>query len=209
MLACTQVQCRVTNKYAASSLCCTQSYHCTLNYCTEKGGMYKISYGSPTGRSRYKIRKSVNTRLTASDSKTNIHLLILRLLSHSQSLNVLPQKALLSFYLNPGWLPNSRKVGSCKDVLGRVLKINSYFSLFILKLSYGYLGEYVALSDPGTMQFVPILGQSPHNWSTMLHWNVVSKNFHAQNICHNVLKIVKITLQCIVVLQSRGEGHVK
>ena len=37
--------------------------------------------------------------------------------------------------------------------------------------------------------------------------NVVLTIFHTQNIYHYVLKIVRTTLQCIVGLQLRGEGH--
>ena len=66
--------------------------------------------------------------------------------------------------------------------------------------------KYVALLDPGTMKFVYVLGQSPRNWKTTMHQNAVLTIFHTQNICHHVCKIFKTRLQCIVVLQLRGEG---
>ena len=50
---------------------------------------------------------------------------------------------------------------------------------------------YVALSDPGTMQFSYVLGQSPHNLTTPMHWNAAVITFTAHNICHHVWKIFK------------------
>ena len=68
---------------------------------------------------------------------------------------------------------------------------------------------YVALSDPGYMKFSHIIEQSPRHWETTMRQNVVLTNFHTQNIRHHPWKIVRTTLQCIVGLQLRGEGHEK
>ena len=38
------------------------------------------------------------------------------------------------------------------------------FKQFSLKIN----NSYIALSDPGTMKFVYVLGQSPRDWSTMI-----------------------------------------
>ena len=65
---------------------------------------------------------------------------------------------------------------------------------------------YVALSDPGSMKYSYILEQSPRDWETNIRQNLVLTIFHTQNICHHAWKTVRITLQCIVGLQSRGEG---
>ena len=67
----------------------------------------------------------------------------------------------------------------------------------------------VAFSDPGIMKMINVLGQSPRNWKTTKQQNTVPKFFHTQNIFHHAWKIVKTTLQYIVVLQSRREGHRK
>ena len=69
--------------------------------------------------------------------------------------------------------------------------------------------EYVALSDPGSMTFSHILDSSPRDWETTMCQNVVLTIFHTQNIRHHVWKTVRTTLQRIVGLQSRGEGHEK
>ena len=47
---------------------------------------------------------------------------------------------------------------------------------------------------------------SPRHWRTMIHWNVVPTIFHNDHISQGLCKIFKIKFQCIVVLQSRGEG---
>ena len=39
--------------------------------------------------------------------------------------------------------------------------------------------------------------------------NSVLTIFHTQNICHHAWKTVRTILQCIVGVQSRGEGHKK
>ena len=57
------------------------------------------------------------------------------------------------------------------------------------------------------MQFSYIIEQSPRDWETTMRQNLVLKIFHTQNIYHHVWKTVRTTLQCIVGLQSRGEGH--
>ena len=62
---------------------------------------------------------------------------------------------------------------------------------------------YVALSDPG---FMNVLGQSPHNWKRTMHQYEVPTIFHTQNIRHHVWKIVRTIFQCIIGLQSPGEG---
>ena len=51
-----------------------------------------------------------------------------------------------------------------------------------------------------------ILEPSPPGWETTMLQNLVLTTFQAQNICHHVWKTVRIKLQCIVGLQSRGEG---
>ena len=65
------------------------------------------------------------------------------------------------------------------------------------------ISEYVALSDPGTMKLVYVLGKSPRDWKKTMHQNAVATIFHTQNICHHVWKIVitprleiKDTLKC-------------
>ena len=67
----------------------------------------------------------------------------------------------------------------------------------------------IALSNPGSMTFVYVLGQSPSDWKTTTNQNAVPTIFHTQQICHHVWKIVRTTLQCIIVLQLWGEGHPK
>ena len=42
-----------------------------------------------------------------------------------------------------------------------------------------------------------------------MYQNVVLTIFHTQNIRHHAWKTVRTTLQCIVGLQSQGEGHEK
>ena len=51
-----------------------------------------------------------------------------------------------------------------------------------------------------------ILEHSPPGWETTMHQNLVLTTFQTQNMCHHVWKTVRIKLQCIVGLQSRGEG---
>ena len=53
----------------------------------------------------------------------------------------------------------------------------------------------VALSDPESMKLSHIIVQSPCDWETTLHQNVVVTIFHTQNICHHAWKTVKTTLQ--------------
>ena len=43
----------------------------------------------------------------------------------------------------------------------------------------------------------------------MIHFNVVLTVFHIDHISQGVCKTVRTTFQCIVVLQSRGEGPEK
>ena len=59
------------------------------------------------------------------------------------------------------------------------------------------------------MTFSHIIEQCPRDWETTMQGNVVLTIFHTQNICHRAWKIVRTTLQCIVGLQSWGEGHEK
>ena len=47
--------------------------------------------------------------------------------------------------------------------------------------------------------------QSPCNWETNMHQNIVLTIFHAQNIFHHMWKTVKTTLHYIICLQSLGE----
>ncbi len=52
-----------------------------------------------------------------------------------------------------------------------------------------------------------ILEQSPCNWETTMHQNVVMTIFHTQNVYHHVWRIVRTTLQSNIGLQLRREGH--
>ena len=53
------------------------------------------------------------------------------------------------------------------------------------------------------------LGSSPRNWRTLVHVNVVLTVFHIDNIYQGVCKTGRTIFQCIIVLQSRGEGPKK
>ena len=77
----------------------------------------------------------------------------------------------------------------------------------LVTIFFGIYYIYVAISDPSTMKFVYLLGQSPRNWKTTMHQNEVLTIFHTQNIGHHAWKIVRITLQLIGFLQPRGESH--
>ena len=66
---------------------------------------------------------------------------------------------------------------------------------------------YVALSDPGSMQFSHNIEQSPHSWETTICQNVVLTIFNTQNIYHHVWKTVRTTLKSNVGLLSQGESH--
>ena len=66
---------------------------------------------------------------------------------------------------------------------------------------------YVALSDPGSISFSHNIEQYSRNWETTMRQNVILTVFHTQNIYHLLWKTVITTLQCIVGLQSWGEGH--
>ena len=57
------------------------------------------------------------------------------------------------------------------------------------------------------MKFSHIVEQSPRNWKTTMRQNEVLTIFHTQIIFHHAWKTVKTTLQCIVGLRPRGEGH--
>ena len=48
-----------------------------------------------------------------------------------------------------------------------------------------------------------------HNWRTMIHFNVVLTVFHIDNISQGVCKTVRTSFQCIIILQSQGEGPEK
>ena len=69
--------------------------------------------------------------------------------------------------------------------------------------------ENCALSDPGAMKLVYVLGKSPCDLKTTMHQNAVPTTFHTQNLRHHIWKIISTTLQHIIVLQSRGESHKK
>ena len=69
------------------------------------------------------------------------------------------------------------------------------------------LDVYVALSDPGFMQFSHIIEQSPRNWETSMRLNVFLTILHTQNIHHHVWKTFRATCYYIIGLQSRGEDH--
>ena len=56
------------------------------------------------------------------------------------------------------------------------------------------LGEYVALSDPGSIKCSYILEQSPRDWEKTMRQNVVLTFFHKQNICHCAWKTLTTTL---------------
>ena len=53
------------------------------------------------------------------------------------------------------------------------------------------------------------LGSSPYDGRTLIHFNVILRVFHIDHISQGVCKIVRTTFQCIVVLQSQGEGPEK
>ena len=55
------------------------------------------------------------------------------------------------------------------------------------------------------MKYSYFLEQCYRYWKTTMHQNVFPTNFHTQNILNHVWKTVNTKLQCIVVLQSRGE----
>ena len=55
------------------------------------------------------------------------------------------------------------------------------------------------------MTFSHILEQSPRDWETTMHQNLVLTIFHTQNIHHHAWKTVRTTLLCIVGLQLREE----
>ena len=57
--------------------------------------------------------------------------------------------------------------------------------------------------DPGSMH----LGQSPRDWGTTMHWNVVPTSFHKTWDIWLLWKIVKTIFQCTIVLQLWEEGH--
>ena len=46
------------------------------------------------------------------------------------------------------------------------------------------------------MKFSHVLEQSPRDWETTMHQNVVLAFFHTQNICHRAWKILRTTLCC-------------
>ena len=66
--------------------------------------------------------------------------------------------------------------------------------------------DYVSLWDPESTKFQCYLGPSPHDWRILIHFNVVPTVFYIDHISQGVCKTVRTTFQCIVVLQSRGEG---
>ena len=76
-----------------------------------------------------------------------------------------------------------------------------------LTLQQDILSASVELSDPGSMKYSHIIEQSPCDWETFMCQNVVLIIFHIQNIFHHAWKTVRTTLQCIIGLQSWGEGH--
>ena len=57
------------------------------------------------------------------------------------------------------------------------------------------------------MKLSHIIEQSPRDWETTMRLR--SDIFHKQNLYHHAWKTVRTTLQCIVGLQLRGEGHEK
>ena len=67
----------------------------------------------------------------------------------------------------------------------------------------------IALSYPGSIKFVYNLAESPPDRKTTMHRNALLITFHAQNISPHAWKIVRTTMQSIVILQSRGEGPEK
>ena len=91
-------------------------------------------------------------------------------------------------------------------IVPRGLQCSSSFTPW---LAFMRFFSYVALSDPGCIKFIHIIEQCPRDWETTIQENVVLTIFHTQNICHRAWKIVRTTLQCIVGLQSWGEGHEK
>ena len=60
------------------------------------------------------------------------------------------------------------------------------------------------------MKFVYVLRQSRRDWKSTMHCiEVQSDNFPYTKHTSPCMKIVRTTLQCILVLQSRGEVHKK
>ena len=57
------------------------------------------------------------------------------------------------------------------------------------------------------MKFSHNIEQSPRDLETTMRQNLFLTVFQTQKLFHYVRKTVRTTLQCIVGLQSRGEGH--
>ena len=57
------------------------------------------------------------------------------------------------------------------------------------------------------MKFSHNIEQSPRDLETTVRQNLFLTVFQTQKLFHYVRKTVRTTLQCIVGLQSRGEGH--
>ena len=76
------------------------------------------------------------------------------------------------------------------------------FYIYIYKCKY----IYFALWDPGFITFQHELEFCPLDWRTTIHWNVVPPIFQHDHICQGCWKNAGPTFQCMVVLQSRGQG---
>ena len=50
-----------------------------------------------------------------------------------------------------------------------------------------------------------LLGASPRHWRTMVNSNIVLTIFHNDQVSQGLCKIIKITFQCILVLQLWGD----
>ena len=71
-------------------------------------------------------------------------------------------------------------------------------------------GEKVLKICPKSVQFFPTFEDPfPCNWTTMIHWNVVQTILHIHWYTLSLWKIVRTTIQCIIVLELQGEGPKK
>ena len=68
---------------------------------------------------------------------------------------------------------------------------------------------YVALWDPGFLKFQQEFESCPLDWKTTIRWNDVSVIFQHNHVYQGCWKNAGPTFQCIIVLQSRGQGPEK
>ena len=60
--------------------------------------------------------------------------------------------------------------------------------------------RYVPLGDSGVIKFGPL------DWRTTINWNVVLDIFQHSVVCQDCVKNTRVTFECKVILQSRGQG---